>query len=165
MPKRSRKWRGQQASARGRADQRERRKIDPDRARGGAFADHQVELELFQSRVEDLFDCRAQPVDFVDEQHVARLQIGELGREVAGPQDHGPRGHPEADPELGRDDLRERGLAEAGGAGEEHVIERLPALPCGRDEHAEIGAQLRLADELGQPLRPISSNRYPGVSK
>ncbi len=82
-------------------------------------------------------------------------EIGEQGREVAGlRRSTGREVDPEADPELGRDDLRERGLAEAGGAGEEHVIERLAALPCGRDEHAEIGAQLRLADELGQPLRP-----------
>ena len=38
-----------------------------------------------------------------------------------------------------------------------------PRVPGGLDEHGEIGAQLRLADELGQPLRPQRRLRFPGA--
>ena len=65
------------------------RSIRTERA-AGPFADHQVELELLHRRVEDLLDRRAQAVDLVDEQHVARLQVGEQGGEVAGAHDHRP---------------------------------------------------------------------------
>ena len=92
-------------------------------------------------------------MDFVDEQHVALFQIGEQRREVAGLGDDRPGGGAEIHAELARDDLRQRGLAEAGRADEQHVIERLFARACRLDEHREVGARLRLPDELGEPLR------------
>ena len=75
--------RGDQPGAGGRADQRERRQVDADRARRRPLADHQVELAVLHRRIEDLLDRRRQPVDLVDEQHVARLEVGEDRREVA----------------------------------------------------------------------------------
>ncbi len=93
-------------------------------------------------------------MDFVDEQDVALLQIGEQRGEIAGLGDHRPRGGAEIDAQLARDDLRQRGLAEARRADEQHVIERFVARPCRLDEDRKIGARLLLADELGQPLRP-----------
>ena len=93
-------------------------------------------------------------MDLVDEQHVARLEVGEQCRKIAGAGDHRPRGHAKADAELGGDDLGERGLAEPGRAREQRVIKRLLAMPGRLDEHPKIGAQLRLTDELTQPLRP-----------
>ena len=51
------------------------------------------------------------------------------------------------------DDLRQRRLAEAGRADEEHVVERLLPRPRRLDEDLEVGAGLRLADELGEELR------------
>ena len=56
-----------------------------------------------------------------------RLQIGELGGEVARLLDHRPRGRAEADAHLARHDLRQRRLAEAGRAVEQHMVERLAA--------------------------------------
>ena len=44
------------------------------------LADDQVELEVLHRRIEDLLDRRREAVDLVDEQHVARLQIGEDAR-------------------------------------------------------------------------------------
>ena len=44
-------------------------------------------------------------------------------------------------------------LAEAGGAVEEHVIERFGPPPGRLDEHAEIVHRLALADERGEALR------------
>ena len=145
---------GEQARARGRADQRELREIDLHRARRRPLADDQVELEVLHRRIEDLLDRRIEPVDLVDEQHVALFQIGEQRREVAGLGDHRAGGGAEVHAELARDDLRQRGLAEPRRADEQHVVERLVARARRLDEHRQIGARLLLADELGEPLRP-----------
>ena len=93
-------------------------------------------------------------MDFVDEEDVALLEVGEERREVAGPGDHRSRGRPEVHAELARDDLCQGRLAEAGRPDEKHVVERFLARPGGLDEDLEVGAGLRLADELGQILRP-----------
>ena len=118
---------GEQPGARGGADQRERREVDLDRARRRPLADDEVELEILHRRIENFLDRRIEPVDLVDEQHVALLEIGEQRREIAGLGDHRARGRAEVDAELARDDLRERRLAEPGRADEQHVVERFAA--------------------------------------
>ena len=65
---------GEEAGARGGADQRELREIDLHRARRRPLADDEVELEILHRRIEDFLDRRIEPVDLVDEQHVARLR-------------------------------------------------------------------------------------------
>ena len=56
--------------------------------------------------------------------------------------------------ELGGDDVRERGLAEPGRPGEQHVVEWLAA-PLGRlDEDLELVGDLLLVDELREPRGP-----------
>ena len=92
-------------------------------------------------------------MNFVDEQNVALFEVGEQRREIAGLGDHRAGGRAEIDAELARDDLRERGLAQARRPDEQDVIERLFAPARRLDEHREIGARLRLPDELGEPLR------------
>ncbi len=92
-------------------------------------------------------------MDLVDEQNVARLEVGELGGEIAGLGDHRPRGRAEIDAELARHDLRERRLAETRGADEQHVVERLAARLGRLDEHLEVLARRLLAGEVGQHLR------------
>src|SRR5262249_45943626 len=144
---------GEKAGAGGGADQREPRQIDLDRARRRALADDQVELKILHRRIEDFLDRRIEPVDLVDEQHVARLEIGEQRREIAGLGDHRSRGGAKIRAELARHDLGKRGLAEPWGADEQHMVERLAAGAGGLDEYAEIGARLALADELVEPLR------------
>ena len=52
-------------------------------ARGGALADHDVELVVFERGVEDLFERGLQAVDFVDEKHLAVAQVGEDRGQVA----------------------------------------------------------------------------------
>ncbi len=145
--------RGEQARPGRCAHQRERRQIEPDRAGRRTFADHQVELVVLHRRIEDLLDRRLQPVDLVDEQHVARLQVGEDRSEIAGPLDDRPGGQPEAHTQLGRHDLRQRRLAQPRRPGEQDMVERVAAGARGLDEHGEVGAQLGLTDELHQPPR------------
>ena len=85
------------------------------RARRRAFADHDVDLEILQCRIQDFLDHRRQAVNLVDEQHVVRFEIGEQGGEVAGALQHRARGLAQVDAHLVRDDVRQRGFAEPGG--------------------------------------------------
>ena len=118
---------GEHAGARGGAGERERRQVELDRARRRPLADHDVELEVFQRRVKDLLDDRREAVDLVDEQHVLRLEVGEQRGEVARALEHRARGLAQVDAELLGDDVRERGLAQARRAEQQHVVERLAA--------------------------------------
>ena len=131
-----------------------RGKVDPHRARRRPLADDEVELEILHRRIEDFLDRRIEPVDLVDEQDIAVFEIGEKRCEVAGLGDDRAGGRAEIDAELARHDLGERGLAEAGRPGEQHMVERLAPAARRLDEHFEVRADLGLADELGERLRP-----------
>ena len=80
---------GEQAGAGRRADQREAREIDLHRARRRPLADDQIELEVLHGGIEDFLDRGVEPVDLVDEQHVALFQVGEQRRKIAGLGDDG----------------------------------------------------------------------------
>ncbi len=54
---------------------------------------------------------------------------------------------------LASHDLGQRRLSEARRTGEKHVIQRVAPRAGGVDENLEVRPGLRLADELGQPLR------------
>ena len=124
--------RRQQPRARRRADERERRQVERERPRGRPLADDDVEPEVLERRVEDLLDGAVQPVDLVDEEHVARLERGQDRGDVALSLERRAGDLPDRDVELAADDLRERGLAEARRAREQHVVERLAATDAPR---------------------------------
>ena len=144
---------GEQPRARGRADQGEFRQFDLDRARRRSLADDEIELEILHRGIEHFLHRRTEAMDFVDEQDVALFEIGQQRREIAGLGDDRARSRAKTDAELARHDLRQRGLAEAGRADEQHMIQRLVTLARGLDEDRKILARLRLADEFGQQLR------------
>ncbi len=127
MPKRSRNGVASRPGPGGGADQGERRQVDAHATRRRPLADDEVELEVLHRGIEHLLDRRLQPVDLVDEQHVARLQVGEDGRKVAGALDHRAGGGAETDAEFTRDDLRQGGLTEAGRAMKKNMIKRFAA--------------------------------------
>jgi hypothetical protein len=108
----------------------------------GPFADHDVDLEVFQRRVEDFLDHRRQAVDLVDEQHVVRLEVGQQRGQVAGALEHRAGGLAQVDAHLGGDDVGQRGLAQPRRAEQQHVVERLAALARGLDEDLELLADL-----------------------
>ena len=56
----------------------------------GPLADHDVELVVLHRRIQHLLDHRREAMDLVDEQHVARLQVGEQRREIPGRSITGP---------------------------------------------------------------------------
>ena len=104
--------------------------------------------------IEHLLDRARETMDLVDEEHVAVVEVGEDRREVAGAFERGTARDAQADVELGGDDARQRGLAEPGRAGEQDVVDRLPAAARGAEHDLEVLLQPRLADELVESARP-----------
>src|SRR6266511_831137 len=145
--------RRQQACASRRPDQRERRQVERQRARRRALPHDDVEPEILERRVEDLLDGAVQPVDLVDEEHVALLEAREDRRHVAFPLDRGAGDGTDADAELVADDERERRLPEARRPGEQDVVERLAAPLRGFERDRELLLDARLADEVVEGLR------------
>src|SRR5204862_2676369 len=66
---------------------------------------------------------------------------------------HGARRRTEVHAQFARDDLGQRGFAEAGRPDKQHVVERLAPGSRGLDEDGQIGARLSLTDEFAEPLR------------
>src|SRR5262249_45445183 len=118
---------GYQAGPGGRPYQGEGGEIDPYRPRGRSLADDEVELKILHGRIEDFLYRRHQAMDLVDEQDIARLQIGQQGSEIAAALDDRAGSGAKADPHLSRHDMRKGRLAETRRAREEHVIEGLTA--------------------------------------
>jgi hypothetical protein len=141
---------GQHAGARGGAGERERRQVELDRARRRALADHDVELEVLQRRIQDLLDHRREAVDLVDEQHVLRLEVGEQRREVAGRSSTGPEVWRRLTPSSLAMMCASVVLPRPGGPNSSTWIERLAAPLGGLDEDLELAAHLLLADVLGE---------------
>jgi hypothetical protein len=71
---------------------------------------------------------------FVDEEHIAFFEPGELRREIARLGDDRPRGRMESHSEFAGDDLGEGCLAEPGRPNKEHMIECLAPCSCRLDE-------------------------------
>ena len=92
-------------------------------------------------------------MDFIDEQDVAVLEVGEKSGEIARLGDHWTGRRSEIHAELARHDLRQRRLAEPRRAGEEDMVERLAPRAGRVNEHLEIATDFRLTDELRQGLR------------
>ena len=91
-------------------------------------------------------------MDLVDEEDVPRLERGEDRRDVL-LLERGAGDRAEADAELLADDLRERRLAEARGAGEQHVVEGLGPLLGRVEGDPQLLLDALLSDEVLQPAR------------
>ena len=92
-------------------------------------------------------------MDLVDEQDVARFEVGQQRSEVAGLLEHRARGLAQVHVEFGREDMGERGLAEPRWPEDQHMVERLAAAARGLDRNAHLLAHGRLADVIGETLR------------
>ena len=92
-------------------------------------------------------------MDLIDEQHVVRLEVGQQGRQVAGALENGSRGLAQIHPELVRDDVRKRRLAQSRRPEEQDMIQRLLALLRRLDKDRQLPADLLLADVLVEHAR------------
>jgi len=75
--------RGEQARARRRANQREALEPHLHGARARPLADDDVDLVVLERRIQNLFDDRRHPVNFVDEEHFAGREVRHDTDEVA----------------------------------------------------------------------------------
>ena len=139
---------GESAGSSRRADDGKMREVEADAAGGRAFADDDVEFVIFHRGVEDFFDDAAEAVDFVNEQDVAVLEIGEDAGEVAGAFDGGAGGDAKISAEFVGDNVSHSGFAEAGRAVEEDVVERgaVASFFDGVDGELKVGLEAFLAD-------------------
>ena len=117
----------------------------------GPLADHDVEPEVLERRVEDLLDRAVNAMDLVDEQHVALLERGQDRGHVALALERRAGHRAQPHPELLADDLGERRLAEAGRADEQHVVESLAARLRGLEHDRELFLRPLLPHEVGEP--------------
>ena len=124
------------------------------RARAGTLADDDVKFEILHRGIEDLFDVRLQPVNFVDEQDVAEFQVREDCGQVAFELDQRAGGCAKVRAHFVRDDGGEGCLAESGWAVEQDVIERLATFARGLNGNIEIVFNALLADVFRQDARP-----------
>src|SRR5690606_37070886 len=142
-----------------RADEAEPRQVEADGAGRGTLAQHDVELEVLHRRVEHLLDGPGQPVDLVDEEHVALTELREDRGQVAGALQRRTGGDVQRHVHLGGDDHRQRGLAQTWRAGEEEVVGRLLAPPGRFEDDGHAALELRLADELVEGARSQRGDR------
>ncbi|MDF2575271.1 MAG: hypothetical protein K0S05_2183 [Agromyces sp.] len=92
-------------------------------------------------------------MDLIDEEHLARHERAEHGREVAGVLDGGAARHAQRPAALVRDDHGERGLAETGRAGQQDVIGCALLQRGRREEQLQLAADAGLPDELPEAPR------------
>ena len=93
-------------------------------------------------------------MDLVDEQHLPRVEVGQDAGQVARFLEHRSGRRPHGDAKLVRDDMSQRGLAQARRTVHQDVVERLVPLSRRRNRHRQVLAQPVLADVLGQRPRP-----------
>ena len=138
----------QQPRARRRPDHREGRQRERDGARPRPLADDDVDPEVLHRDVQQLLRRSRDPVDLVEEEHLALLEGREHSGEVTGVLDRRARRDPQGRPELRGDDHRQGGLPETRGAGEQYVV-RGPATAEGSMKHErELVADDSLPHEL-----------------
>ena len=91
-------------------------------------------------------------MDLVDEEHVVALQVGQQRRQVFGLFEHRAGSLAQVDAQLGRDDVTQRGLAQAGRAEKQDVVKRLIAHARRADKNFKLLAHFRLADVFVEQL-------------
>ncbi len=92
-------------------------------------------------------------MDFIDEEDIARFEIGEDGSEVADFFDSRTRGDADIDTHFFGDDIGEGGLPESGGSVEEDMLDVFSTTTRRLDEESEIRFDLFLTDILREGLR------------
>ena len=135
-----------------RAHQGEFGQIQADGVGAGALAYDDVDGKVLHGGVENLFYNPVQTVNFVDEQNVTGIQIGQQRRQVAGLFDGRAGGDADIHTHLVGDDTCQGGLAQAGRAVKQSVIQRLATQAGSLDVNRQIALGLLLAGIVGKEL-------------
>ena len=118
-----------------------------------AFAERNVDAEIFHRGVEELFDGFGKAVDFVDEQDRAFFGVGEIGNQVFGGHEGCTAGDLNGRADFARDAGGEGGFAQARRAVEENMAQRFVALAGGIEGDFEALGHFALADHVFHALR------------
>ncbi len=123
------------------------------RPRRRAFADHDIHLAGFHDRVEHFFNGLVQTMDFINEQHVSRLQIGEYRSQVTDAFDGRTGSYLHLRIHFLGNDVRQGGLAQTGGAVKKHVFRGLSACLGRSDQYGKRAFDLLLSHIVGKCRR------------
>src|SRR5438045_4461551 len=143
-------WSAYHSRARRYADQRELRQIEPQTARLRSLVNDDVEPVIFHRRVEVFFDRRLQPVNLVDDEHIALFQAGEKPCEFTGFFNHRSTGVFDIHAHCVGNDVGERRLAEPRRTAQENMLEHVTAFFSRFDHQLQPFAHLYLAGELAE---------------
>ena len=146
--------RAHHARASGRADEGEFWQLQPQTARLRSLIDDDIEPVILHRRIEIFFDRRLQPVDLIDEEHVAFFQTGQQSRQLARFLDHRAAGVLDVHAHRVRDDVGQRRLAEPRRAAQQDVLENVAAFLRGFHQDLEPFTHFHLAGELAEHRRP-----------
>ena len=128
------KGRAYHPSARGRANQCELWQIKAQTSRLRPLVDDDVQPVILHRRVKIFLDRRLQPMDFIDEKHVAFFQAGQETGKFTSLLNHRTTGVFDVHIHCVRDDVSQGRLAETGGATQQNVFQNV-ASPLGRFHH------------------------------
>ena len=97
--------------------------IQTDGVGGGAFADDDINGIVLHGGVQDLLHRAVQAVDLIHKENIILVQVGQQRRQIAGLFDGRAGSDADIDAHLGGDNARQRGLAQARRAVQQHVIQ------------------------------------------
>ena len=143
----------QLTGARGRADEREMRQIQPDRVGRRTFADDDINGVVLHGRVKDLLDRAVETMDLIDEQNVVFLQIRQQRCKISRFLNRWAGGDAHIYAHLVCNDGSHRRLAQTRRAIEQHVVERLAAQTRSVNADLEILLRLFLTGIIAQQAR------------
>src|SRR6266446_4124441 len=141
------------AGASGRSDQREAAQIQTVRPGAGPLTDDDVELEVLHRGIEDFLDIGLEPMNLVDEKHIAEFEVCQNRSQITLHLDQRAGGRTESCPHFVGNNGSECRLTQPGRTVQKNVVERLTALARGLDGYVEVVLNRLLANVLRNPPR------------
>ncbi len=127
--------------------------IQLDRAGARAFTNHYINEKILHCRIQDFFDDRVYPVDFIDKQDVAPFQRGEEGGNIPRLFQYRAGCRTDISTHFTGDDMSKRRLTKSRRPGEQDVVERFAAFLCCLDRNVQGVFYLYLPDKFIQTRR------------
>src|SRR5579885_2601867 len=140
------KRRGDEASARGGADQREMAERKRMNTRTGPLADDEIDAKILNGRIENFLDGRLHAVNLIQEEQFPRFKGSQDGGEIAFAFEKRTSAGLDRNVQFVGDDLRERGFAKTGRTIEQNVVEGFAAAARRLDSDGDIFLYALLPD-------------------
>ena len=118
-------WSRQHATASGGSDQGKRFELHIDGPRVESLTESDIDPEILHRRVNELLHGRRQSVNLVNEQHRTTPGVGQVGQQVLGSAQGGPRSDLNIDSQFAGEHGRERRLTDSRGAIQKQMRQRV----------------------------------------